>query len=72
MKLLALLLLMTLPMSPPSRGAWIEISRRQMQSGLLRSTPSRGAWIEMSEQMYCRNLQNKSPPSRGAWIEIIV
>ena len=37
-------------LSPPSRGAWIEISMSPGYSGIaLPSPPSRGAWIEMCE-----------------------
>ena len=37
-------------LSPPSRGAWIEIKRNCIGNipGLL-SPPSRGAWIEISK-----------------------
>ena len=36
------------PLSPPSRGAWIEISRTASTlSASDRSPPSRGAWIEI-------------------------
>ena len=35
-------------MSPPSRGAWIEISLHILrEKRLAESPPSRGAWIEM-------------------------
>ena len=34
-------------MSPPSRGAWIEIKILENTSTLAESPPSRGAWIEM-------------------------
>ena len=33
--------------SPPSRGAWIEISITTPKTGRKTSPPSRGAWIEM-------------------------
>ena len=57
-------------MSPPSRGAWIEILYLgEAKAGYRRSPPSRGAWIEMNSRS--RGLLLKSsPPSRGAWIEM--
>ena len=33
--------------SPPSRGAWIEIHRDGAMHGFWLSPPSRGAWIEI-------------------------
>ena len=33
--------------SPPSRGAWIEISHRAFARVTVSSPPSRGAWIEI-------------------------
>ena len=33
--------------SPPSRGAWIEISWPRHPRNRMRSPPSRGAWIEI-------------------------
>ena len=33
--------------SPPSRGAWIEITALALVTPRLTSPPSRGAWIEM-------------------------
>ena len=56
--------------SPPSRGAWIEISRTEENAPVSpESPPSRGAWIEI----FVTNMGDfavESPPSRGAWIEI--
>ena len=37
----------TTALSPPSRGAWIEIMVGQNRSDKLESPPSRGAWIEI-------------------------
>ena len=34
--------------SHPSRGAWIEIKRINVNPKIYRSHPSRGAWIEMT------------------------
>ena len=33
--------------SPPSRGAWIEMGLYLLRAGISQSPPSRGAWIEM-------------------------
>ena len=33
--------------SPPSRGAWIEITPLQQLVPVVTSPPSRGAWIEI-------------------------
>ena len=35
--------------SPPSRGAWIEISASKSTRFLWTSPPSRGAWIEIAD-----------------------
>ena len=34
--------------SPPSRGAWIEISGKAIGASTIESPPSRGAWIEIT------------------------
>ena len=34
-------------MSPPSRGAWIEIEALNNNTVVMTSPPSRGAWIEI-------------------------
>ena len=57
--------------SPPSRGAWIEITKSLDKIVDHVSPPSRGAWIEIHRQQENR-LCRESPPSRGAWIEISV
>ena len=57
--------------SPPSRGAWIEIAVDWLTKiTLFKSPPSRGAWIEIQVRDDFINLP-PSPPSRGAWIEMI-
>ena len=33
--------------SPPTRGAWIEITRQPVSAGSISSPPTRGAWIEI-------------------------
>ena len=56
--------------SPPSRGAWIEISAHTARLHEFReSPPSRGAWIEI-EGGTAYAAADASPPSWGAWIEI--
>ena len=58
------------PQSPPSRAAWIEISRHMTGQNMKSpSPPSRAAWIEIDTAINIRVLI-KSPPSRAAWIEI--
>ena len=37
----------TTALSPPSRGAWIEITVCRQPLSMSRSPPSRGAWIEI-------------------------
>ncbi len=59
-------------MSPPSRGAWIEmllLAVVLLQS--FTSPPSRGAWIEITVYKLSSSIP-MSPPSRGAWIEILL
>ena len=38
---------LTIEASPPSRGAWIEISKFSSKHSTRTSPPSRGAWIEI-------------------------
>ena len=57
-------------LSPPSRGAWIEISVRAARPPVPQSRPPRGGrglkWLILAlSPVYWL-----SPPSRGAWIEI--
>ena len=57
-------------LSPPSRGAWIEMLHGGgLREDLRPSPPSRGAWIEIGIK-YDISSYAESPPSRGAWIEI--
>ena len=56
--------------SPPSRGAWIEMSLARLRYRLALSPPSRGAWIEIVPVRGSIAPSHGSPPSRGAWIEI--
>ena len=55
--------------SPPSRGAWIEMTRLVSRAAINTSPPSRGAWIEIFAAFAAYG-GVVSPPSRGAWIEI--
>ena len=57
-------------MSPPSQGAWIEISCTMAVEVVTPSPPSQGAWIEMPDQRVLDDDGTGSPPSQGAWIEI--
>ena len=57
-------------LSPPVRGAWVEIllMMKYMASGM--SPPVRGAWVEIGNGMGHPLSQVVSPPVRGAWVEI--
>ena len=57
-------------MSPPSRGAWIEIRDFVNGHTVDDVAPLAGAWIEISIIKLFDKLLS-SPPSRGAWIEIL-
>ena len=62
----------TYPMlSPPSRGAWIEIPEVKAKYDKGRSPPSRGAWIEIAREVDFVS-RFAVAPLAGAWIEIIV
>ena len=70
MKLSFLMNLYPNGMSPPSRGAWIEIEALNNNTVVMtRSPPSRGAWIEIDATI-ALTISMASPPSRGAGIEI--
>ena len=64
MKLLLIALLVCILLSPPSRGAWIEINNMLSDRKDTESPPSRGAWIEISIKIQDFS-GNQSPPSRG-------
>ena len=56
--------------SPPARGAWIEIVADGGKNILPpESPPARGAWIEMLASVAISMIL-LSPPARGAWIEM--
>ena len=40
----------TLLLSRPARGAWVEILILIDEIGVLQSRPARGAWVEISEK----------------------
>ena len=56
-------------LSPPARGAWIEMIYYCPNCGAYMSPPARGAWIEILKIDTALNAP-WSPPARGAWIEI--
>ena len=60
----------TLLLSRPARGAWVEILILRMPSSLHRSRPARGAWVEMfqSDGQYYYPVESR--PARGAWVEM--
>ena len=58
--------------SPPARGAWIEIDDWEKYPLCMESPPARGAWIEIVMIVSSQLDRRLSPPARGAWIEISV
>ena len=57
--------------SPPSRGAWIEISLGEHLLIRYEVAPLAGAWIEIPD-LRPGPMPSMSPPSRGAWIEMVL
>ena len=57
-------------LSPPARGAWIEIAEVLLMHQYRLSPPARGAWIEIYAIVAAFRLYGVSPPARGAWIEM--
>ena len=57
--------------SPPSRGAWIEIVIVSGVEWMQSSRPPRGGRGLKLYPRVSTEEQAKSPPSRGAWIEIM-
>ena len=51
--------------SPPSRGAWIEISTESDIFLSVLSPPSRGAWIEMRRAANCPTKGRVAPLAGG-------
>ena len=58
------------PVSRPTRGAWIEIKLANAAKGFGKSRPTRGAWIEIISEAAIAVGKDTSRPTRGAWIEI--
>ena len=52
-------------MSPPARGAWIEIARSFTKNGWRKSPPARGAWIEIVVNAIARNGKFVAPRTGG-------
>ena len=59
-------------MSPPSRGAWIEITKPLCFPVPTRSRPPRGGRGLKFQRKRQASKYLQSPPSRGAWIEMSV
>ena len=58
--------------SPPSRGAWIEITMwSTSRSGLLTSPPSRGAWIEIRLTGQGLTKLRRRPPRGGRGLKYV-
>ena len=64
------LLMVTVFMSLPAWGAWIEIDGLRYYRAAFKSLPAWGAWIEIRVMMVNINEDGKSLPAWGAWIEI--
>ena len=58
-------------MSPPARGAWIEILLFQKVVSRSGRPPRGGRGLKLFRWI-CHGLRPWSPPARGAWIEISV
>ena len=59
----------TLLLSRPARGAWVEISLQPYWLVLPSSRPARGAWVEILVGEFFTSMIT-SRPARGAWVEI--
>ena len=57
-------------MSPPTREAWIEMIRKELDAMRRESPPTREAWIEMIGKTAHGWAEYESPPTREAWIEM--
>ena len=54
------------PVSPPSRGAWIEIGNLAALTHIRKeSPPSRGAWIEIKSTWICEKKIDVAPLAGG-------
>ena len=57
---------MNLLLSPPSRGAWIEIENNdRVKDYTIKSPPSRGAWIEITRPGEAARSRPGRPPRGG-------
>ena len=72
MKLIWMLLPRFPALSPPSRGAWIEIMVVRYLVALRASPPSRGAWIEI--RSFSPNISSPCcrPPRGGRGLKYII
>ena len=52
-------------MSPPSRGAWIEMAVRKEETHEETSPPSRGAWIEIVQMTEIVKSSSVAPLAGG-------
>ena len=52
-------------LSPPTRGAWIEIATRNDIRACRKSPPTRGAWIEMEVSEALEEYRNVAPHTGG-------
>ena len=58
------------PVSPPARGAWIEIPKAYTSFIKVRRRPPHGGRGLKSSMPLTKFANSVSPPARGAWIEI--
>ena len=54
----------TLLLSRPARGAWVEILILIDEIGVLQSRPARGAWVEILAKCY-HNMKELVAPRKG-------
>ena len=55
----------TFEVSPPTRGAWIEIAVKNFMGNVAESPPTRGAWIEMKTASAIPGALNVAPHTGG-------
>ena len=58
-------------MSPPARGAWIEIERREGTGEGRTSPPARGAWIEIAPYCSTSSIGTGRPPRGGRGLKLL-
>ena len=61
-----------LDMSPPARGAWVEINSDKKPYIEFTCRPLRGGRGLKSVHSWIANNDEASPPARGAWVEILL